>query len=53
MAQLNYQYVIAGILLLIAIIYVVRNIVRSLQSKHDCPDCGVAEVHKNKLQPKK
>lgn len=41
MQNLNYQYVIAGILLLIAIVYVVRSIVKSLSNKHNCADCGI------------
>ena len=52
MEKLNYQYVIAGILLLIAIVYVVRNIVRSIQHKGDCADCGIP-IQKKPLEHKK
>mgnify|MGYP001627353826 CR=1 FL=1 len=52
MENLNYQYIIAGILLIIAIVYVIRNIVNSLKSKHDCQDCGIP-VQKKKFAPKK
>ena len=42
-----WQYILVGILLLAAIIYVVRMVVRSVKSDgHDCPDCEVGQKTK-------
>ncbi|MGZ5242693.1 MAG: FeoB-associated Cys-rich membrane protein [Bacteroidia bacterium] len=52
MENLNYQYVIAGILLVIAVVYVVRSIMKSVKNEN-CTDCGVPVPPKKKSHMKK
>ena len=42
--ELNWQIIVAILLLMVAVGYVTRVIARSLQGKHDCPDCDVPGI---------
>jgi hypothetical protein len=44
---MNWQWIIAGLLLIAAIIYIVRTVRSNIAGQHDCPDCEVP-VHKMK-----
>ena len=46
--KFDFQTLACALLLLMAIIYVVRTVMKSFKSEHDCPDCGVA-VDKKKV----
>jgi hypothetical protein len=46
--ELNWQYIVAGLLLILAAIYVFRSVKRSVTAKHDCPDCGIPVQKKPK-----
>jgi len=40
--KFDFQTLACGLLLLMAVIYVIRTVRKSFKSEHDCPDCGVA-----------
>jgi hypothetical protein len=38
------EWILAGLMLLVALFYVWRSVRRSFDKKHDCPDCDVKDV---------
>lgn len=39
--SINWQTIIVALLLIAAVIYIIRVVKRSVQSDHECSDCGV------------
>ena len=50
MIKMNMQWICTGLLLLLAVYYVIKTIVKSFKTEHDCPDCGVAPVKNKKMK---
>jgi hypothetical protein len=44
---MNWQWIIAGVLLIVAVIYIIRTARKNFSGEHDCPSCDVP-VHKMK-----
>jgi hypothetical protein len=38
---MNWQWIIAGLLLIVAVVYIFRTVRKSFAGEHDCPDCEV------------
>jgi hypothetical protein len=48
--KLNMQWICTGLLLILAVYYVIKTIIKSFKVEHDCPDCGVAVDTKKKVK---
>jgi hypothetical protein len=52
MTNMNWQWIIAAVLLVLAVFYIVRTLRGNFRAEHDCPDCEVPAVKMKKGKPK-
>jgi hypothetical protein len=50
MNPMYWQWIVAGLLLVVAVIYIFRTLRKNFSGEHDCPDCDVP-VSKVKKHP--
>ena len=46
--QINWQIIIAGILVAAAVVYIIVRTKKSFEGKHDCPDCELPQAKTSK-----
>jgi len=51
--KIDWQWIICGLLLVVAIYYVFKTVKKSLTEEHDCPECGVPVKKGHHVKPHK